>query len=101
MRSADSVAVSIDEMQSMSSSAFSKMTSDSSYSSGDVGDFGNVGVVETVDVVHDARLVGLQQVLVLAKLGAALQSTIFSSITQTSSSSMRSADSVAISMDET
>ena len=33
MRSADSVAVSIDEMQSMSSSAFSKMTSASSYSS--------------------------------------------------------------------
>eukprot|EP00964_Phaeocystis_antarctica_P158628 scaffold129390_cov60-Phaeocystis_antarctica.AAC.1 len=34
-------------------------------SNGDVGDFGNDVVVEPVYVVHDARLVGLQQVLVL------------------------------------
>ena len=53
-------------------------------SDGDVSDFGNVVVVEPVDVVHDARLVGLQQVLVLAKLGAALQSTIFSSSSMSS-----------------
>ena len=55
---------------------------------GDVGDVGHVVVVEPVDVVHDARLVGLDggqdeqflQVIVLA-LGAALQYDLLESST--------------------